>query len=200
MQIVVLPDKKLSPFLHAMETIQTPPLGGDGLPQVTLSNKVKWCKSDATAKLQTEMISHNSHTHNATFDPDPRNEFKNFSKLGGVHSTTFDPELRNERFTLISFMGLPTILSALQPFQICFFNRKYSKLMCSNGPQLMGKRFKANLHASLDGTCKSRISKNFHQMLDPGGSIPQLFDPDPRTELKNFNNHGGSISKLLILN
>ena len=43
---------------------------------------------------------------------------------GGVHSTTFDPELRNERFTLISFMGFPAILSTLQPFEICIFNRK----------------------------------------------------------------------------
>ena len=79
--------------------------------------------------------------------------------LAGVHSTTLDPELRNERFTLISFMGFPAILSALQPFQICIFNRKYSKLTFSNGPQLMRKRFMANLHASLDSTCKSRISK-----------------------------------------
>ena len=47
------------------------------------------------------------------------------SFAGGVHSTTmFDLELRNERFTLISFMGFPAILSTLQPFQICIFNRK----------------------------------------------------------------------------
>ena len=53
--------------------------------------------------------------------------------FAGVHSemklkifpiTTFDLELRNERFTLISFMGFPAILSTLQPFQICIFNRK----------------------------------------------------------------------------
>ena len=69
------------------------------------------------------------------------------SDPSGVHSTTFDPEIKNERFTLISFMGFPAILSALQPVQICIFNRKYSKLMFSNGPQLMGKRFMANLHA-----------------------------------------------------
>ena len=42
----------------------------------------------------------------------------------GVYSTTFDPELRNERFTLISFMGFPAILSTLQAFEICIFNRK----------------------------------------------------------------------------
>ena len=77
----------------------------------------------------------------------------------GVHSTTFDPELRNERFTLISFMQFPVISSALQPFQICIFNRKYSKLAFWNGCQLMGQRFMANLHTSLDSTCKSRISK-----------------------------------------
>ena len=56
---------------------------------------------------------------------------------GGVHSATFDPELRNESFALISCMGFPAILSALQPFQICIFNRKYGKLTFSNGPQLM---------------------------------------------------------------
>ena len=45
---------------------------------------------------------------------------------GGVYSTTFatfDPELRNERFILISFIGFPAILSTLQPFEICIFNR-----------------------------------------------------------------------------
>ena len=64
----------------------------------------------------------------ATFDPELRIEVKKFSYVGwgGVYSTpfaTFDPELRNERFTLISFMGFPVILSTLQPFEICIFNR-----------------------------------------------------------------------------
>ena len=64
--------------------------------------------------------------YSTTFDPVLRNEVKKFSHVGlwGVHSTTFDPELRNERFTLISFMGFPAILSTLQPFEICIFNRK----------------------------------------------------------------------------
>ena len=62
-----------------------------------------------------------------------------FSNPGGVYSTPFDPELRNESFALISFMGFPAILSTLQPFQICIFHRKNSKLTFSNGPQLMGK-------------------------------------------------------------
>ena len=91
----------------------------------------------------------------------------------GVHSTTFDPKLTNERFTMISFMGFPTILSALQPFQICIFNRKNSKLTFSNGPQLMGKRFMANLLASLDSTCKSRISKIFTRCHTLGGPFSQ---------------------------
>ena len=43
--------------------------------------------------------------------------------FAGVQLTTFDPELRNERFTLISFMGFPAILSTLQPFQICDFQK-----------------------------------------------------------------------------
>ena len=42
-------------------------------------------------------------------------------------------------FALISFMGFPTILSALQPFQICIYNRKHSKSTSSNGSQLVGK-------------------------------------------------------------
>ena len=92
----------------------------------------------------------------------------------GVHSTTFDAELRNVSFTLISFMGFSAILSALQPFQICIYNRKYSKLTFSNGSQLMGKRFMANLHAPLETTCKSRISKIFTRCQKQGGSIPQL--------------------------
>ena len=54
-------------------------------------------------------------------------KLKNFPMLdGGVYSTpfaTFDPELRNERFTLISFIGFLAILSTLQPFEICIFNR-----------------------------------------------------------------------------
>ena len=64
--------------------------------------------------------------YSTTFDPVLRNEVKKFSYVGlwGVHSTTFDPELRNERFTLISFMGFPAILSTLQPFEIYIFNRK----------------------------------------------------------------------------
>ena len=89
-------------------------------------------------------------------------EFQKFLpdvRLGGAHSTTLDPEINIYRFTLISFKGFPAILSALQPFQICIFNKKYSKLTFSNGPQLMRKRFMANLHASLDSTFKSRISK-----------------------------------------
>ena len=64
----------------------------------------------------------------ATFDPKLRIEVNKFSYVGrgGVYSTpfaTFDPELRNERFTLISFIGFLAILSTLQPFEICIFNR-----------------------------------------------------------------------------
>ena len=75
------------------------------------------------------------------------------------HLSTFDGELRNVSFPLISFMGFPPISSTLQPFQICIYNRKYSKLTLPNGSQLMAKRFMANLHASVESTCKSRISK-----------------------------------------
>ena len=43
---------------------------------------------------------------------------------GGVYSTNFDAELRNERFTLITFIGFPAILSTLQSFEIYIVNRK----------------------------------------------------------------------------
>ena len=85
--------------------------------------------------------------YSTTFDPELRIEIKiflcwlgglfhnfwswtqNWSKKfsyvgwGGGYSTTFDPELRNERFTLISFIGFPAILSTVQPFEIFIFNR-----------------------------------------------------------------------------
>ena len=104
----------------------------------------------------------------------------------------FHPELRNEGFALISFMGFPAILSALQPFQICIFNREYSKLIFSNGSQLMGKRFMANLHASSDSTCKSRVSK-MSTRCQIWGVQSTPFDPELRNEFKNFSNPGGSI-------
>ena len=50
---------------------------------------------------------------------------KIFPMPGGVHSTTLHLQLRNERFTLISFMGFPAILSTLQPFQMCILNGNY---------------------------------------------------------------------------
>ena len=76
----------------------------------------------------------------------------------GGSITTFDAELRNVSFVLISFMGFPAILHALQPFQISIYNRKYSKLTFSNDSQLIRKWFMTNLHTSLESTCKSRIS------------------------------------------
>ena len=111
---------------------------------------------------------------------------------GGVLSTTFELELRNKRFTFISFMGFPAILSALQPFQMCFFNGKCSKLTFSNGPQLMGKRFMANLHASLDSTCKSRISE-MCMTCQPWGVHSTTFDPELRNEFKKVFQWGGIL-------
>ena len=76
-----------------------------------------------------------------------KKNFKTFSSCvtgGSFH--IFDPKLRNERFTLISFVQFLAILSALQSFQICIFDRKNSISTLSNGPQLMEKRFMANLH------------------------------------------------------
>ena len=78
---------------------------------------------------------------------------------GVNHLSTFDADLRNVSFAMITFMGFPAILSTLQPFQMCIYNRKYNKLTFSHDSQLMGNRFMANLHTSLESTCKSRISK-----------------------------------------
>ena len=105
---------------------------------------------------------------------------------------TLDEHIYWKYYTLDTlFMGFPTILSALQPFQIYIFNRKYRKLTFSNGPQLMGKRFMANLHASLDSTCKSRISKISTRCRILGGSNFTTFDPDPKNTLKKFSYLGG---------
>ena len=106
-------------------------------------------------------------------------EKKNFRKMYStfqirvINSTAFDAKLRNDRFTLISFMGFAAILNTLQPFDICICNRENIKLTFSNVPQLMGKGFMANLYASLDSTCKSRISK-MSMRFEILGSIPQL--------------------------
>ena len=97
--------------------------------------------------------------------------FHQMSELGvvGQSSINFDPELRNVSFALKPFMGYPAILSALQPFQICIYKRKYSIWTFSNGSQVMGKRFMANLHASLERTCKGRISNISTRCQNWGG-------------------------------
>ena len=110
-----------------------------------------------------------------------------------VHFTTFDPELRNERFTLISFMGFPAILSALWPFQICICNRKNRKFTFSNGPQLMGIMFMANLYASLDSTCKSR-TEQISTRCQIRGSFPQLLILNLEINLKIFQYGGHSTT------
>ena len=125
---------------------------GKGLWQICMHHwrvnaKVGISKISTKCQNQEGKVNHLSHVQ-------AKSELKNFrwhpgqSDWGVNHLSTFDPELRNVNFALISFMGFPAILSALQPFQICIFKRKYSKLTFSNGSQLMGKRFVAHLHAS----------------------------------------------------
>ena len=77
-------------------------------------------------------------------------------------------------------MGFPAILSTLQPFQICFHNRKCSKLTFSYGSQLMGKSFMANLHASVESTCKCRISKIATRWQNWGVNHLSTFDAELR--------------------
>ena len=120
---------------------------------------------------------------------------KNFQS-GGVYSTTVHHKLRNERFTLISFIGFAAILSTSQPFQICICKRKYSKWTFSNGPHMMGKRFMANLHASLDSTWKSRFSQISTRM---GGVYSTTFGTKLSFEPKNFPILGGYIQQHVIL-
>ena len=123
-----------------------------------------------------------------------KQNFQNFQQMSdprGVHSTTFHLELRNERFILISFMGFPTILSTLQPFQICIFNRKQSKLTSSNGPQLMGKKCYGKFACIIVLYMEKQNFQNFHQMSDPGGSIQQLFILNSEMHSKNFPILGG---------
>ena len=87
----------------------------------------------------------------------------------GGQSQPFDATLRNVSFALIYFMGFPAIWSTLQPFQICIYNSKFSKWTFSNDSQLMGKRFITNFHASLESTCKSRISNTSTRCQNQGG-------------------------------
>ena len=101
-----------------------------------------------------------------------------------IHLSTFDAELRNVSFPLISFMDFPPISSTLQPFQICIYNTKYSKLTFPNGSQLMEKSFVAILHASVDSTCKSRISK-IDTICQQGGEVNHLSTFD--AELRNVS-------------
>ena len=109
---------------------------------------------------------------------------KHFPILG-VHSTTFHLELRNERFILISFMEIPAILSTLQPFQICIFNRKQSKLTSSNGPQPMGKKCYGKFACIIGPYMEKQNFQNFHQMSDLGVHSTTL-DPELRNHSKNF--------------
>ena len=79
-----------------------------------------------------------------------KSELKNFrwdpgwSDEGGQSSFNFNAEPRNVSFALISFMGFPAILSTLQPFKICIYNKKYSKLtffkwLSADGEKVYGK-------------------------------------------------------------
>ena len=104
-----------------------------------------------------------------------KEEFQNFLILGqGGSFHNFDPKLRNERFTLISFVQFLAILSALQSFQICIFDRKNSISTFSNSPQLMEKRFMANLSCIIGQYMQK---KNFKTFSCWRGVHSTTFDP-----------------------
>ena len=76
-----------------------------------------------------------------------------------------------------------------------------SKLTFLNDPQVMGKRFMANLHASLDSTWKSRISKISTRCQNWGrGYIPELLILTSEMHSKIFPMPGGYIPQLFIFN
>ena len=66
---------------------------------------------------------------------------------------------------------------------------------------MMGKRFVANLHASLDSTWKSRFSQ-ISSRCQLWGVHSTTFDLELRNEVKNFSNlgGGGTFHNCLILN
>ena len=78
---------------------------------------------------------------------------------------------------------------------MCIYNKKYSKLIFSHDSQLMGNRFMAHFHASLESTCKSRISKNWGSII--------FHHVQAKSELKNFRwdpgQTGGSIIFQLLM-
>ena len=88
-------------------------------------------------------------------------------------------------------MGFPAILSALQPFLICIFNRKNSKLTFSNGSQLIGKKslWQICMH---HWTVHAKVEfPKFPADVRTGGVHSITFDPELRNEFKNFSNTGG---------
>ena len=111
---------------------------------------------------------------------------------GFNHLSTFDLELRNVSFELISFMGFPAILSALQPFQICICKRNYSILTFSNGSQLMRKRFMPHLTCIIGEYMQKWNFQDFHQMSEPGREGQSSFNHvQAKSELKTFRWHPG---------
>ena len=116
--------------------------------------------------------------------------FTRCQNQGGFdHFSTLDLELRNEDFALVYFWEFPAILSALQPFQICIYMRKYNKLTFSNGYWLMGKTLwhmcmhHWTLHAKVE-------FPRFPQMSEPWGEKSIIFHHvKAKSDLKNFRWH-----------
>ena len=109
-----------------------------------------------------------------------KSELNNFwwhpgqSDWGVNHLSTFNPELRNVSFPLISFMGFSAILSPLQPFQICIYKGKYSKLTFSNGYQLMRKRVYGTFACIIGDYMQKWNFQDFHQISQPRGGWSSL--------------------------
>ena len=88
---------------------------------------------------------------------------------GNQSSFIFWCQSQKCKFCIDMFHGFSCNIKCLQSFQMHIYNRKYSKWTFSNDSQLMGNSFIANLHASLESTCKSKISKIATTCQNQGG-------------------------------
>ena len=125
------------------------------------------------------------------FPPDVRSR--------GIHSTTFDPELRNE-FKNFSNSGgsIPQLLILTSEMNLKFFSNPGESI-----PQLLILNSEMNLKnfPILGGSIPQLLILNSEfKFFSIGGVHSTTFDPELRNEFKNFSKPGRSIPQLLILN
>ena len=110
---------------------------------------------------------------------------KNFPILWGPFHN-FSPWTQKWKFCIDIFYRVSYHIKCITDISNLHFSiAKNGKLTFSNGSQLMEKKFIAHLHASLDSTCKSRISK-ISTRCQKWGSIPKLLILNSEMNLKIF--------------